>query len=90
MKHLTATGGFLRYATEAVLPFYMLHQPIILLIAFWLVQLQIPILAKYLIIVILSFAGVMLLYEGIRRVSVLRFLFGMKLRRAVAKVQERD
>jgi peptidoglycan/LPS O-acetylase OafA/YrhL len=87
MKYLTNTGRFLRYATEAVLPFYMLHQPIILLIAFWVVQLQIPILAKYLIIVILSFAGIMLLYEGIRRVGVLRFFFGMKRRRAAAKVQ---
>jgi len=88
MKYLTATGRFLRYATEAVLPFYMLHQPLILLIAFWVVQLQIPILVKYLIIVILSFAGIMLLYEGIRRVGVLRFFFGMKRRKAAAKVQE--
>jgi len=87
MKYLSATGRFLRYATEAVLPFYMLHQPIILLIAFWVVQLQIPIIVKYLIIVVLSFAGIMLLYEGIRRVGVLRFLFGMKRRKAVAKVQ---
>jgi hypothetical protein len=88
MKYLTATGRFLRYGTEAVLPFYMLHQPIILLIAFWVIQLQIPILVKYLIIVTLSFAGIMLLYEGIRRVGVLRFFFGMKQRRAVAKVQK--
>jgi hypothetical protein len=85
MKYLTATGRFLRYATEAVLTFYMLHQPIILLIAFWVVQLQIPILVKYLIIVILSFAGIMLLYEGIRRVGVLRFFFGMKLGRRRVK-----
>jgi hypothetical protein len=85
MKYLTTTGRFLRYTTEAVLPFYMLHQPIILLIAFWVVQLQIPILVKYLIIVVLSFAGVMLLYEGVRRVGVVRFFFGMKRRKAVIK-----
>jgi glucan biosynthesis protein C len=88
MKYLTASGRFLRYATEAVLPFYMLHQPIILLIAFWVVQLQIHILVKYLIIVILSFAGIMLLYEGIRRVGALRFFFGMKRRKAVARAQQ--
>ncbi|UCF99637.1 MAG: acyltransferase family protein [Spirochaetaceae bacterium] len=81
MKHLTVSGRFLSYATEAVLPFYMLHQPIILLTAFWIVQLRIPILVRYLIIVILSLAGIMLLYEGIRRVSVLRLCFGMKARR---------
>ncbi len=88
MKHLAARGRFLRYATEAVLPFYMLHQPIILLIVFWVVQLQIPILAKYLTIVVLSFAGIVLLYEGVRRANVLRFCFGMKMRRAAAKMQE--
>ncbi|UCF95887.1 MAG: acyltransferase family protein [Spirochaetaceae bacterium] len=89
MKYLSATSRFLRYATEAVLPFYMLHQPIILLIAFWVVQLQIPILVKFLIIVVLSLAGIMLLYEGVRQVGVLRFFFGMKLRcRAVVKVRE--
>ena len=85
MKYLSGTGRFLRYTTEAVLPFYMLHQPIILLIAFRVVQLQIPILVKYLIIVILSFAGIMLLYEGLRRVGVLRFLFGMKVGRRRAR-----
>ena len=55
----------------------------IVLLAFWIIRLQIPITVKYLITIILSFAGIMLIYEGIRRVGVLRFLFGMKLRRAV-------
>jgi hypothetical protein len=73
LKYLRGTGGFLKYSTEAVLPFYILHQPVILLIAFWVIQLQIPVLVKYLSIVILSFAGIMLLYEGIRRDGVLRF-----------------
>jgi hypothetical protein len=86
LKYLRGTGGFLKYATAAVLPFYILHQPVILVIAFWVVQLQIPVLVKYLIIVILSFAGIILFYEGIRRVGVLRFFFGMKLRKGVAKV----
>lgn len=55
----------------AVLPFYMLHQPIILMIAFWVIGLRILLLEKPLIIAILSFAGIMLLYEGIRWVGVL-------------------
>jgi peptidoglycan/LPS O-acetylase OafA/YrhL len=71
-----------------VLPFYILHQPVILVIAFWVVQLQLPVIAKYIIIVVLSFVIIIGLYEVVKRVSVLRFLFGMKLRRAVAKVHE--
>lgn len=81
MKHLKGTNRFLGYATEAVLPFYMLHQPVILLVGVWVVQLQIPVFVKYVIILVLSFIGIMVLYEGLRRVKVLRFLFGMKVRR---------
>ena len=81
MKYLTSTGPFLSYATEAVLPFYMLHQPVILLIALWVIKIQIPVIVKYLMIAVLSFIGIMVPYEVIRRVNVLRFLFGMKIRR---------
>lgn len=83
MKHLTGTNRFLGYATEAVLPFYMLHQPVILLVGLWVVQLQIPVFVKYGIILVLSFIGIMVPYEGLRRVKVLRFLFGMKVYRRI-------
>ncbi|GAI78399.1 unnamed protein product, partial [marine sediment metagenome] len=56
LKYLRGTGGFLKYSTEAVLPFYILHQPVILVIAFWVVQWQMPVITKYIIIVLLSFA----------------------------------
>ena len=88
MKCLTGTGRFIRYSNEGVLPFYILHQPVIVLIAFWVIQLQIPIVVKYIIIVILSFIAIIVLFEGIRRVGVLRFLFGMKVRRASASSQK--
>lgn len=88
MKYLCGTNGFLKYSTEAVLSFYILHQPVILVIAFWVVQLQLPVLAKYIIIAVLSFVIIIGLYEVIKRIGVLRLLFGMKLRKAVAKVQE--
>jgi len=86
MMHLTSTGRFLGYATEAVLPFYMLHQAVIVLIGFWIIRLQIPVLAKYVIITLLSFIAIMVSYEVIRRVGVLRFLFGMKVRKSTAKI----
>jgi len=80
-KHLHRNPPFLRYANEAVLPFYILHQPIILTMAFFAVQWTIPDLAKFLFILIISFGVVMLLYEPlVRRYNLLRFLFGMKLR----------
>jgi hypothetical protein len=79
IQHLNRTTPFLRYANEAVLPFYILHQSVILPLAFFVVQWAIPDLLKFLIILSVSFGVVMLLYEFlVRRLNLLRFLFGMK------------
>jgi len=79
-QHLTAPRPILRYANEAVLPFYILHQTVILGIGYYVVQWSIPDLLKYVVILTGSFVVTMSLYEfAIRRVNVLRFLFGMKL-----------
>jgi peptidoglycan/LPS O-acetylase OafA/YrhL len=79
-KHLTRSKPILAYANEAVLPFYILHQTVLLSVGYFVVQWPIPDLLKWLIIAASSFAVIMGLYESlIRRASVLRFLFGMKL-----------
>ena len=88
IQHLTVSAPFLRYANEAVLPFYILHQTVILSVGFFVVQWPIPDLVKFVVIAILSFAIIMLLYEFlIRRFNLLRFLFGMRpLKRAAPPV----
>ena len=81
MQHLTFNTRFLRYANEAVLPFYILHQTVIISVGFFVVRRAIPDLAKFALIAASSFAIIMLLYEFlIRRFNLLRFLFGLKLR----------
>ena len=80
MQRLTARTPFLEYANEAVLPFYVLHQSVLIAIGFFVVQTAMPDLLKWAIIFASSFATILVLYEfAIRRVNVLRFLFGMKL-----------
>ncbi len=80
IQYFTARSPFLEYANEAVLPFYVLHQSVLITIGFFIVQTTIPDLLKWVIIFASSFGVIMGLYEGfIRRVNVLRFLFGMKL-----------
>ncbi len=82
MKHLTFSNRFLAYTNEAVLPFYILHQNVLLWIGFFVVGWAVPDLAKYVIIALPSFLATMLVYEYlVRRANVLRFLFGMKLLR---------
>ncbi len=68
-------------ANEAVLPFYVLQQPAIVLIAFSVVQWDMGILPKWLIISTLALALTLVVYELlIRRVNAMRWLFGMKPR----------
>jgi len=91
MQHLTFEVPFLRYANEAVLPFYILHQTVIICVGYFVVRWHIPDLLKFVTIGASSFAIIMTLYELlIRRFNVMRFLFGMKLktRPAVTKVGE--
>jgi glucans biosynthesis protein C len=79
MKHLNVNSRMLSYANEAVLPFYMLHQPVLLIVGYFVVQLSLPVGMKYMLIVLLSFPIIMLVYEYVvRRVNVLRFFFGLK------------
>jgi surface polysaccharide O-acyltransferase-like enzyme len=80
-RHLRTSNRFLKYANEAVLPFYVLHQTVILAIGFHVIRLDVPLWVEYLIIVTSSFAATIALYELlIRRITVLRFLFGLKPR----------
>jgi hypothetical protein len=81
-RYLNFSNRFLRYANEAVLPFYVLHQMIILIIGFFIVQWNLGIALKYFIITTSSCVAIMAIYELlIRRFKVLRFLFGMRLKK---------
>jgi glucan biosynthesis protein C len=88
MQHLTFSTPFLRYANEAVLPFYILHQTVIIAIGYYVVRQAIPDPAKFVIIAVSAFAVIAALYELlIRRSNVLRFLFGMKPRPQASRAE---
>ena len=79
MKHLNFSTPVLQHANEAVLPFYILHQPVLLCVGFFVVQWAIPDLLKWVIIFFTSFVVIVALYELlVRRFNLMRFLFGMK------------
>jgi len=79
MQHLTSDTPFLKYSNEALLPFYILHQTVLLLIGYFVVQWAIPDLAKWMVIFVSSFIVIMAIYEFVvRRFNAMRFLFGMK------------
>lgn len=79
MQRLNVHTPVLDYANEGVLPFYVLHQSILYVAGFFVLNWAIPDLAKWAIILIGSFAIIVALYEFVvRRFNVMRFLFGMK------------
>jgi acyltransferase-like protein len=68
-----------RYANQAVLPFYLLHEPVIVAAAGIIVRWHAPIGVKYPALVAASFTATLALYElVVRRYRLTRFLFGMK------------
>jgi len=78
-RFLNFSNKFLKYFAEGAYPIYILHNTIIIIIAFFVVQWDISVVAKYVIILVLAFMGTVMAYDIlVRRTNVTRFLFGMK------------
>jgi glucan biosynthesis protein C len=71
---------FLHHTSEMALPFYILHQPVIVLISYYLVlPTRLLPFAKYALIIVTCLPVVVAIYELlVRRTTVLRVLFGLK------------
>lgn len=79
-RHLNFDSKFRKLANEAIFPFYLLHQPVIVVVGYNVVGLSIPVLLKVGIIAFSSFAITAFLYWSlIRRLNFLRLIFGMKM-----------
>ncbi|WP_374473132.1 acyltransferase family protein [Phenylobacterium sp.] len=84
-RHLrNASGPHLTYLNQAVFPCYLAHQTI-LVVAVWLIRpAQLPVLPEALILIGVTFAGSLLTYEAVRRLPVVRTLWGLKAPKAPA------
>ncbi|WP_216628450.1 acyltransferase family protein [Pseudoalteromonas caenipelagi] len=74
--YLNQKSTFISYANRAVLPYYMLHQTLIIVFAWWLKSLAIHPIIESLILLVLTVTGCYLGYELIKRSMVLSMLFG--------------
>jgi peptidoglycan/LPS O-acetylase OafA/YrhL len=82
MKYLNFSNKLLVYGNDTIMPFYLLHQPVIIVIAYFVVQWQAGIPVKLLVILIGSLLITLALVELlIRPFKPMRRLFGMKSRR---------
>jgi len=72
-KHLNVNNKIVAYGNEAVLPFYIFHQTIILCVGWFVIRWDMGILPKFIIIAATSFALIMVLYDLlVRRFNVVR------------------
>ena len=81
MRLLNFDNRLRRYASDAVLPVYILHQTLIIVIGFYVIQWDVPVVVKYFFVVIAVFLSSLAIYEVVRRINVTRFLFGIKVRK---------
>jgi hypothetical protein len=78
--YLNFNHSILTYANEAVYPFYILHQTVMVVIGFYITQLPLGIASKYFLISLGTLALCAVMYEFIiRRNNLTRVLFGLKI-----------
>lgn len=81
-RRLSFSNRILTYASEGVLPFYILHQSVIIVVGYFIIPWTAAVSLQYLFLSVASFAAIMMLYElCVRRINVIRFLFGLKPRK---------
>ena len=76
---LNRPGKALSYMNTAILPWYVLHQTITIILAWHLSSLGLPISLEATLVVFGTVAGCALGYELIRRFRLTRVLFGLKM-----------
>ena len=84
---LDNNGKLLHYSNTAILPWYMLHQTLIIVFAVWLKPLSLPMSIEAMLLLVLTCLGCWAGYELIKRFWLSRWLFGLKITRPTAAIK---
>lgn len=79
-RSLKTNHRVLNYLSSASYPFYIFHLLLNTIVGFYIIKLPFGAEIKYSIIVVLTILSTFLVYEFVKRISVIRFLFGIKKR----------
>jgi hypothetical protein len=83
-RFLNRSSRLLQYASEAAMPFYLLHMTFSVVTGYFVIQFEAPVAVKYPLVVLLATGLTIIAYELVRRWNVTRLLFGMKPSRAAS------
>jgi len=79
IRYLNFSNRSLQYGQEAIVPFFVVHQPVIIFISYFVVQWDISLIPKLVIVVLGSFLLSISLYHFVvKRMGILSVAFGMK------------
>ena len=78
-KYLNRGGKVLSYLNQACFPIYILHQTVLIGIAYFVLHLQVTIGVQAVLIISATVVLTFALYEAIKRIPPLRFLLGIKV-----------
>lgn len=79
-RYLSRRPAFLAEATEAVYPFYMLHQTVTVIAVYWLMEIGVPPVAGFILAALATFSGTSAIYLCVvRPIWFVRPLFGLKV-----------
>jgi hypothetical protein len=78
-QYLNKGSKILSYANTAIYPFYILHQTVIVVIAYYVVQTNDEVSLKFMFLLLVCFFITIIIYHlFIKNNNIMRFLFGMK------------
>jgi len=81
-KYLNQDSPMLAYLSEAVYPYYIVHQSVIVVAGYELSKLSLGPVVEPALIILITLGACFICFEMVRRSEWLRPLFGLKLRRA--------
>ncbi|MBS4204260.1 acyltransferase family protein [Lederbergia citrea] len=86
-KFLNFPSKLLPYLNEAAFPIYIIHQSVLVVIGYFVLKLNISTLPMFLMIMLLTLAISLLVYEFIiKRTAFTRWVFGVKIRKVTNHV----
>lgn len=77
-KYLNRGGAVLNYLNQAAFPVYILHQSVMMVIAYYVLMLNTNITIQYIIIAFSTLAISIAIFEGARHIFILRVILGIK------------
>ncbi|TQF28540.1 acyltransferase family protein [Bradyrhizobium sp. UNPA324] len=89
-RHLTADSPVRRYLTDAIFPYYIVHQTAVIVIAHALHDSNIPVGIEASLVIIGTALTCVATYEVVRRIAWLRPLFGLRAAPRPAAIMEQQ